>query len=640
MSITRILLFWAVSFSLNSSIAATILMKKPAFALDEVLLAGSSIDRQLLEQAVSVELAQVPLEPALPIEPPPPSLEPLPEPQPLPPLPSPDELLQPVEPAPEPSDESPSELPQVVQVARFNVICSTAFEAQVECHFDEDLLAAIAKQAITGELPAQVADETGECPTVEGGDVTVDRSLSFAQVLQARSAITEYYTCRGYVTSGAFIPRQVLQDGVVTIQVVEGSLEAINITGNRRLNSSYVRSRLAIATQPPVNINELLEALQLLQLDPLIANISADLQAGALPGTSLLQVSVVEADSFDVPLSADNGRSPSVGSFRQRVGISEANLLGLGDGISVSYTRTEGSDQFDGRYTLPINPRNGTISLAHGRTESDVVEEPFNVLDIQSESRYYELTYRQPISQTPTEEFALGLTATRQESESFLGIIEEPLVQLGADDEGRTRVSALRFFQEWTRRGDRQVISARSQFSLGLDILNATVNDDGIPDSRFIAWRGQGQWVRLLAPDTLALVRADVQLTPDSLLSLEQFGLGGQETIRGYRQDALLTDNGVLLSAEVRLPIARVPEVRGLLQIAPFLDVGTGWNASRPDPDPNLLVGTGLGLLWRMGDNFTARLDYGIPLVDVDSDSENSTLQEDGFYFSLSFTPF
>lgn len=634
---TSAILLWVASSCLF--VATALLTEKTAFALNEGSPNVVSTQNSPSGETTFVEVTQVPL-PQAPIEPPPPSLEPLPEPEPLPQLPSPDELLQPVEPAPEADEELPSDLPQVVQVTRFNVICSTAFEAQVECYFDEDLLAAIAKQAITGELPAQVADETGECPTVEGGDVTVDRPLSFAQVLQARSALTEYYTCRGYVTSGAFIPRQVLQDGVVTIQVVEGSLEAINITGNRRLNSSYVRSRLAIATQPPVNLNELLEALQLLQLDPLIANISADLQAGALPGTSLLQVSVAEADSFDVPLSADNGRSPSVGSFRQRVGISEANLLGLGDGISVSYTRTEGSDQFDGRYTLPINPRNGTISLAHGRTESDVVEEPFNVLDIQSESRYYELTYRQPISQTPTEEFALGLTATRQESESILGIIDEPLVQLGADDEGRTRVSALRFFQEWTRRGDRQVISVRSQFSLGLDVLNATVNEDGIPDSRFLAWRGQGQWVRLLAPDTLALVRADVQLTPESLLSLEQFGLGGQETIRGYRQDALLTDNGVLLSAEVRLPIVRIPEVRGLLQIAPFIDVGTGWNVSRPDPDPNLLVGTGLGLLWRMGDNFTARLDYGIPLVDVDSNSENSTLQEDGFYFSLSFTPF
>jgi hemolysin activation/secretion protein len=636
---THMLLFRAVFFSLASFPVATILTSSPAFALSEALVDEVNHKSQLSAKTTSLAVAQVPLESQPRIEPQPPSLEPLPEPEPLPQLPAPDELLQPIQPAPESPEDLPEDLPQTVQVDRFNVICSTAFEAQVDCYFDEALLAAIAKQAVIGELPAQVADETGECPTVENDDVTVDRPLSFAQVLQARSALTDYYTCRGYVTSGAFIPRQVVQDGVVTIQVVEGSLEAINITGNQRLNSSYVRSRLTIATEPPVNLNELLEALQLLQLDPLIDTISADLQTGTLPGTSVLQVSVSEADSFSVPIVVDNGRSPSVGSFRQRVGISEANLLGLGDGISVSYTRTEGSDQFDGRYTLPINPRNGTVSLAYGTTNSDVIEEPFDVLEIESESRYYELTYRQPISQSPTEEFALGITTSRQESESFLNSINEPLVQPGADEQGRTRISALRFFQEWIQRSDRQVFSVRSQFSLGLDVFNATINED-IPDSRFIAWRGQGQWVRLLAPDTLFLVRTDVQLSPDSLLSQEQFDLGGQETIRGYRQDTLLTDSGVLLSAEARLPIARVPEVQGLLQLAPFIDVGTGWNVSRPDPEPNILVGTGLGVLWQMGDNFTARLDYGIPIVEVDSNSENSTLQEDGFYFSLSFTPF
>ncbi len=90
--------------------------------------------------------------------------------------------------------------------------------------------------------------------------------------------------------------------------------------------------------------------------------------------------------------------------------------------------------------------------------------------------------------------------------------------------------------------------------SLGLNLLNSTINQ-GTPDSRFLSWRGQGQWVRLLAPDTLLLVRGDIQLADGSLLPSEQFGLGGQETVRGYRQDALLTDNGTLLSTELRIPI-------------------------------------------------------------------------------------
>jgi hemolysin activation/secretion protein len=135
------------------------------------------------------------------------------------------------------------------------------------------------------------------------------------------------------------------------------------------------------------------------------------------------------------------------------------------------------------------------------------------------------------------------------------------------------------------------------------------------------------------------LVRGDAQLADRALVPLEQFGLGGQETIRGYRQDVLLTDNGVLASAEVRVPVLRLPKWNTLVQLAPFLDVGTAWNrAGRDDPDPNLLLSTGLGLQMQVGDRLTVRLDYGIPLVSVSSSER--TWQENGFYFSVVATPF
>jgi hemolysin activation/secretion protein len=147
--------------------------------------------------------------------------------------------------------------------------------------------------------------------------------------------------------------------------------------------------------------------------------------------------------------------------------------------------------------------------------------------------------------------------------------------------------------------------------------------------------------VRLLAPDTLLVLRSDLQLAARTLVPLEQFAIGGLQSVRGYRQDRLLTDNGFFTSAEVRFPVLRVNEVQGLLQVVPFVDFGVGWNDSdspSPDPDPNTLIGAGLGLLWQMGNNFNARLDYGIPLVSAD-DSDR-TLQEQGLYFSITYSPF
>jgi hemolysin activation/secretion protein len=133
------------------------------------------------------------------------------------------------------------------------------------------------------------------------------------------------------------------------------------------------------------------------------------------------------------------------------------------------------------------------------------------------------------------------------------------------------------------------------------------------------------------------LVKGDVQLSGDSLVPLEQFGLGGQMTVRGFRQDALLTDSGALLSAEFRLPIARSSKL-GTLQLVPFVDVGTGWNLSSATPSPSTLVGAGLGLLWKAGDRFNARLDWGTALTSLKGDRRS--LQEKGVYFSVNYTLF
>jgi hemolysin activation/secretion protein len=178
--------------------------------------------------------------------------------------------------------------------------------------------------------------------TAELAEVTqpyINRSISFTELLQVRSAITQLYVSRGYVTSGAFVPPQTIENGRVTIQVLEGSLESINITGQRRLNPGYIRSRLALAATTPLNQARLLEGLQLLQLNPLIETLSADLQSGTRPGSSVLQVTVKEADSFNVEIGLNNGRSPSVGSFRRQIQFEHLGAARLGHPAGASGRR-------------------------------------------------------------------------------------------------------------------------------------------------------------------------------------------------------------------------------------------------------------------------------------------------------------
>ena len=525
-------------------------------------------------------------------------------------LPPPQELLPPLSPPQQPITQ-PLEIPGEIVVRQFQVVGSTVFNASE--------LAKVLQ-------PFQ------------------NRSLSFNELLEAPRAIAALYVQKGYITSGAFIPPQVIDGDIVTIQVVEGKLESIEIVGLKRLSPNYVRSRIRVAAAPVLNQNRLLEALQLLQLDPIIANLSAELSAGSRPGQSILTIELTEAKARSVTARLDNLRSPAVGSFRRVVGFTHNNVLGFGDRFNFTFYNTDGSNTIDDlSYTVPVNAYNGKIDFKFRLASSKLIRPPAIPFDIISDFREYNLTYTQPILQSPNQEFILGLGLDRKETRSFVGDLPFRVL-IDANDRGETNLSILQFFQEFTNRNSRQVFAARSQFNFGINDFNLDTNNNlanfQLPQSRFFSWRNQIQYLRLLNPNLLFLVRSDLQLADRPIFSLEKFSLGGLYTVRGYRQDLILADNGFATSAELRATLARFPSFDGSFQLIPFVDFGTAWN----DPgspialDTTTLAAVGLGLSFNIGNNFTARIDWGQPLIEVTN--FGNSLQENGIYFQFEYKTF
>ena len=491
-----------------------------------------------------------------------------------------------------------------------------------------------------------------------------NQKLSFEQLIQIAQTVTDFYQEKGYVTSGAIaqIPPEIetapSAEVIVTIQIIEGVLEQINVSKKDseeqgRL-ANYIGARLGVETDKPLNVNNLFKSLQLLQIDPLIKSLNAQLTTGSDRNQSILIVDYTPANSFNPKISLDNSRPPSIGTFQREIELRENNLLGLGDSLSIGYRNTDGSNRIDASYTVPITPDNATIGVLYTWSDSDVIQDPFFDLDqdgsgpdIESNYNALDLVFRQPIirniNDQTYEEFTLSFTASWRETKSFLLGTGFPLSP-GANEKGETRVFALRFAQEYSRQNPTDVLAFRSEFNIGIEAFNATINEqipgvEDIPDSSFFTWRGQAQYVKLFARDTLFLARTNIQLSSEGLLPIEQFSIGGFGSVRGYRQDLLLTDNGWVASVEFRYPILRVLDGDGVLQIIPFFDYGIGWNTSNiPNPNPQNLASLGVGLQWRYKQNLFAKLEYGIPLITVDIDK--NTWQENGIYFSIQYFPF
>lgn len=511
------------------------------------------------------------------------------------PVPSPSPTPSPTVPAPD--TLSPADPSQRFTVQRINVVGSTIFS-------ESDL--------------APIVDP------FRGRDSTVDELRNVAD------RITQLYLDGGYITSRAVLVSQDVVEGIVQIQVIEGSLEQIEIQGNQRVNSSYIRTRVQLGGRTPLNQGRLEDQLRLLRLDPLFENVEASLRAGSGLGQSVLTVRVTEANPFYANVSADNFSPPSVGSERIGILAGYRNLTGLGDDLSASYYRstTGGSNVFDFSYQVPVNPMNGTVQLRLAPSRYRITDPVFEVLDIRGSSDLYELSFRQPITRSPREEFALSVGFTYREGET--------LISDAVTDSSTT--SVFKFGQDYVRRDVRGAWAVRSQFNLGTDLFDATSQPAPLADGQFFSWLGQLQRVQILNQSHLLIVQADLQLTPDPLLASQQFVIGGGQSVRGFRQNVRSGDNGFRLSVEDRIALQRDESGSPTLQLAPFADAGLVWNVEDnpvEQPDQTFLAGVGLGVLWQPLPRFNIRVDFTVPLVDLADRGENA--QDEGIYFSVNY---
>lgn len=473
----------------------------------------------------------------------------------------------------------------------------------------------------------------------ELGEITapyVGREITSEELEEVRHQLTVLYVNAGYVNSGAIVPDQSVEDGTVRIELVEGILSKIDVEGTKTLKPDFIRERLELGAGPPLNVKQLGERLQIIVQEPQVARINADLQPGDRAGEANLVANVEESRPYWLNLVFDNHLVPSLGDMRGVVQGRAYNLTGWGDVLSAELEFAEGLTDVFGVYSRPFTPQ-GTRFYLTGEYETTKVVNEFEFLDISSDFWTVGFGFSHPVYQTARDRLILSLGLDSRHSQTFLlgrGFAFSP----GVEPDGTSVTAPIRFSQEWLTRTREHVLAFRSTFSFGLDWLGATTNPSPTPSGEYFAWLGQMQWVHVLdSRGTQVLFRANAQWTPDALLPMEQFSVGGANSVRGYEENQLVRDKGFSASIEIRYPVLR-DKGRPTLQLAAFFDGGGAWNNSGSTPDPEMIGAPGVGLLWDPTPGFHAQIYYGYALNDIPFQEDN--LQSDGIYFQLTASLF
>lgn len=474
----------------------------------------------------------------------------------------------------------------------------------------------------------------------------LNRPLTAGELEELSRNLTLLYVNKGYINSGAVINHQSVANGVLKISLIEGKLTDVKQTGQGRLRESYIRDRLMLGAGEPLNVNQLQNSYRLLLGDPLIERLNGRLVPGNQLGEATLDVNVTRARPYQLYAGTDNYQTPSVGGVTGRMGGWVDNLLSLGERIDGQFTVNGGTEGYNTGIELPINAYDTRINFRYGNTYTTIVEAPLNTLDIKNNIIGYEGGVSHPVYRTLADELLMGLSfAVRQNNTTLSGTCVP--TTSGLDSCG-TQATVLRLSQRLTHRGNSHNLAFWSTFNVGVDALGATINKPGFQSGEFFSWLGQSIFSqRVMDNGAMLVLKGNIQLADSPLLNLEQYSVGGVYTVRGYRENTYVRDNGFNVGIEFKYPLFINDYLanNGSLYLVPFMDYGGAWNNPTSEQSQNptdYLHSVGIGFNWQY-QKLTTDFYWAHAIASVNNPLKQATerdMQDDGFHFRVNLNAF
>jgi hemolysin activation/secretion protein len=461
--------------------------------------------------------------------------------------------------------------------------------------------------------------------------------IYLSDIEEMRYQLTKFYTSQGYINSGAIIkPNQNINNAIVIFEIQEGRLGEIQVDGTQRLSKAYVTHRIWPNKEEVFNTKKLQENFQFLLNDPLIENMNGSLTPDIKRELADLDLNVTRANPYSLELILDNTRTPSTGSKHIQLNGTVRNLSGLGDSLKVIVSSTEGTKSIESYFDVPIDQYNSKLGFSYSKRYAQVIEEPLKDIDIKSNYDAFEIKLSHELWNNLNGAFILGTSLYKKQNHNTVLGEDFPL-SLGEEDNGRSRVSAITLWQDYQIQQVDWVLAIRSTLNIGLDMLGSTVHSGDLADSKFLSWVTQLQYAKRIENSMQLILRTNVQLSNDKLLAMEKFSLGGFDTVRGYRENSLIRDNGYFLSAELHYALRKYKQL-SKIELVPFIDYGNGWNQGTKS-DTEDLLGIGMGIIWAFSKSLKAELYLAHDVIQA-SPQFKYDLQDSGIEFRVVYTIF
>lgn len=420
-----------------------------------------------------------------------------------------------------------------------------------------------------------------------GREVTVDELYGMVEQFNAA------YRRKGYVAA-AVLPEQFIGDGVVEVQLVEGRIGDVVVSGNQHTQTKFIVDRLGMSPGDLVALNEM-DTRLLAFNDTYDVQLHAELRPGKSFGTTDVVVYVFEPDNNEYSLWVDSGGREEFGLERYGFTWTNRSLLGRRDALTLSLTAGKAAWSGMLTYSVPVSRGGARVTTTYSYNHVDVVGGAFHDVDIAGDSSLTDVSVNVPFRNRRGDRF--DVVGGYQQLES------------GTYFEGHRLTGYT--LQTW-RVGTSGQLVRQDGANRWAYSYNFVSGRDSVVNESFSKHTLTGSFQRLFRNGTVLTLTVSGQLTDADLLpESEQYKLGGISTVRGFLSGQLAGDEGYLVNVE--WTGAWMPWLRWTL----YLDHGAAFPYKgnlEPIGPEDYVTAAAVGLHVQMTDYLHGQILWGKPL--------------------------
>lgn len=436
----------------------------------------------------------------------------------------------------------------------------------------------------------------------------INQCLSLDRINQLVRAISEWYVQRGYITSRAFLTEQNLSHGTLNITVLEGKLEAIHLQGAiaRQLNMAFPTRAGRILNLR--DIEQGMEQINRLRTTPVQIEIIPSTQ----PGYSIVNLTSTPEFPLTLGLNMDNSGQRSTGIGQLSGSLVGNDLLGVAErwfvsgGRSSAFSDWRDAQNFQAGVSVPYGygllDYSYSWSNYHSRFNANSFDWYSNGDNISNRLSGSWVLFRNGQIKT-----GLQVGLNHYVSHNWLN---ETLLQSSS-----RKLTSLQIGFNHTQKIAGGVATLNPMLSRGMPWFDAESDkgkSDDFPKAEFRKWSVSSSYQRPVTQKMWWLSSFYAQWSPDRLYGSERLTIGGENSVRGYKEQYLSGDVGGYLRNELNYSLFTLPAIG---EISTTLALDGGWLQSDKQDRyaAGTLWGSSLGLGTRNA-HVSTQLSLGIPV--------------------------